>query len=247
MEDSEGHASPLAEASLHDDPSNRATLDVRRRFELGDIQPLNPRDRDDEIEFHGPESSPLIHRHGPSTPSNISRGRYSEASGDSPLKEKKRSFSVIANQGSVRKPQRKLEVLDLSPQDDVTTVPATPISGNPQPRPIDYNAYATKKTIAEGLLDVSLLLANASQFKVLIIQGPSYHFYGFVMTMLILSFILQIAVGVILLLLGRDNLNNMYHQRRLDKLNNWATALIFLILIINVFIGAFGLNTQMGA
>ncbi|XP_033106521.1 uncharacterized protein LOC117108572 [Anneissia japonica] len=246
MEGSEGHGSshgsPLIE--LPDDQSGRATLDIRRRFELGELHPLvNP--RDDEVEVHGPENSPLIQRHGPSTPCNISRSRYSETS-DSPVKEKKRSFSVIANQGSVRKPQRKLEVLDMSPQDDVTTVPATPISGNPQPRPIDYNAYSTKKTIAEGLLDVALLLANASQFKVLIIQGPSYHFYGFVMTMLILSFILQIAVGVILLLLGRDNLNNMYHQRRLDKLNNWATALIFVILIINVFIGAFGLNTQMG-
>ena len=44
-------------------------------------------------------------------------------------------------------------------------------------KPFKYNLYATKKTVAEGLLDVGLLMSNASQLKALIDLGPDNQDY----------------------------------------------------------------------
>ena len=92
---------------------------------------------------------------------------------------------------------------------------------------------------------VSLLMANASQLRSIIIQGTNYQFYKFVTSMLIIAITLELVTGVVLLLIGRDNFNDPYRQRRVDKLNNAATALVFSIVIVNVFIAAFGLEATL--
>ena len=42
---------------------------------------------------------------------------------------------------------------------------------------LDANVYATKKTIAQGMLDVALLTANASQLKYLLQLGKDQQFF----------------------------------------------------------------------
>jgi hypothetical protein len=42
---------------------------------------------------------------------------------------------------------------------------------------LDANVYATKKTIAQGMLDVALLTANASQLKYLLQLGKEQQFF----------------------------------------------------------------------
>ncbi|XP_054751514.1 ninjurin-2-like [Lytechinus pictus] len=113
---------------------------------------------------------------------------------------------------------------------------------NPPPPPIDFNLYATKKTIAEGFLVVALLAANAAQLKTIITAGKENQFHGFVTALVILSIVLLIIVIVFLLLLGRDNLNDVYKQRKLDWINNFATALVFCIVFMNIFVCAFGIE-----
>ena len=88
-------------------------------------------------------------------------------------------------------------------------------------------------------------MANASQLRSIIIQGKHYQFYRFVTSMLVIAITLELITGIVLLLIGRDNLNDPYRQRRVDKLNNAATALIFSIVIVNVFIAAFGLEASL--
>lgn len=41
---------------------------------------------------------------------------------------------------------------------------------------MDANRYATKKTIAQGMLDIALLTANASQLKYILQVSGSIHF-----------------------------------------------------------------------
>ena len=45
---------------------------------------------------------------------------------------------------------------------------------------LDANRYATKKTIAQGMLDIALLTANASQLKYIlqVISIPTYLLHG---------------------------------------------------------------------
>lgn len=63
-----------------------------------------------------------------------------------------------------------------------------------QRKKLDANRYATKKTIAQGMLDVALLTANASQLKYVLQVGSDNHpFYHLMLTLIIISMILQVS------------------------------------------------------
>ncbi|XP_058023808.1 ninjurin-1-like [Ahaetulla prasina] len=76
-------------------------------------------------------------------------------------------------------------------------------------RQININHYANKKSAAESMLDIALLMANASQLKAVMEQGPSFGFYVPLIVLISISLALQIVVGVLLIFLGMyDNLNH---------------------------------------
>ena len=55
------------------------------------------------------------------------------------------------------------------------------------------NKYATKKTIAQGMLDVALLTSNASHLK-LVLQDDNHPFYGPLVFLISLSILLQVRI-----------------------------------------------------
>ncbi|KAK3536782.1 hypothetical protein QTP86_025092, partial [Hemibagrus guttatus] len=65
--------------------------------------------------------------------------------------------------------------------------------------PLNMNHYANKKSAAESMLDVALLMANASQLKAVLEQGPGFSFYIPLIILISISLILQIIVGVLLI------------------------------------------------
>ncbi|XP_057404669.1 ninjurin-1-like isoform X2 [Balaenoptera acutorostrata] len=69
-------------------------------------------------------------------------------------------------------------------------------------RPINMNHSANKKSAAESMLDIALLLANASQLKAVIEQGPGFAFFIPLVVLISISLMLQIGVGVLLIFLG---------------------------------------------
>ncbi|XP_074598918.1 ninjurin-2-like isoform X2 [Brevipalpus obovatus] len=107
---------------------------------------------------------------------------------------------------------------------------------------LDPNVYATKKTIAQGMLDVALLTANASQLKYLLQLGKDHDFYYLMVTLISLSLILQIAIGCLILIKSRFNLNELSQYKKAVKLNNLILWFIFGVTTINVFISAFGID-----
>uniref|UniRef100_UPI0029555655 ninjurin-1 n=1 Tax=Panthera onca TaxID=9690 RepID=UPI0029555655 len=119
---------------------------------------------------------------------------------------------------------------------------------SPQPsrwgrnRPINVNHYANKKSAAESMLDIALLMANASQLKAVIEQGPGFAFFVPLVVLISISLVLQIGVGVLLIFLVRYDLNNPAKHAKLDFLNNLATGLVFIIVVVNIFITAFGVQ-----
>ncbi|KAG7256993.1 hypothetical protein CRUP_038132 [Coryphaenoides rupestris] len=104
------------------------------------------------------------------------------------------------------------------------------------------NLYATKKSAAEGMLDVALFLANITHMKTVIEQGAGFRYYIAVLTLISFSLALQIVAGVLIIIIGRRNLNNSTLQNRLDYLNNVTTAVVFVTTIINFFISTFGMQ-----
>ncbi|MEQ2185405.1 hypothetical protein GOODEAATRI_017854 [Goodea atripinnis] len=72
-----------------------------------------------------------------------------------------------------------------------------------QHRPLNMNHYANKKSAAESMLDVALLMANASQLKAVLEQGPNFSFYVPLITLISISLTLQVLVGVMLIFIGK--------------------------------------------
>lgn len=58
---------------------------------------------------------------------------------------------------------------------------------------MDANRYATKKTIAQGMLDIALLTANASQLKYILQVGQRHEFYTLMLIMISVSIIMQVS------------------------------------------------------
>ncbi|XP_010893482.1 ninjurin-2 isoform X2 [Esox lucius] len=92
------------------------------------------------------------------------------------------------------------------------------------------------------MLDVALLMANASQLKAVLEQGPQFRYYITVLVLIGSSLLLQVLAGVLFVAMARKDLNNVANQRKLDIMNNVATGLVFITTIINVFITAFGVQ-----
>lgn len=61
---------------------------------------------------------------------------------------------------------------------------------------MDANRYATKKTIAQGMLDIALLTANASQLKYILQVGHKHEFYSLMLTLISVSIIMQVCYYV---------------------------------------------------
>ncbi|XP_037956170.1 ninjurin-2 isoform X4 [Teleopsis dalmanni] len=107
---------------------------------------------------------------------------------------------------------------------------------------MDANRYATKKTIAQGMLDIALLTANASQLKYILQVGEQHQFYKLMLILISLSIVLQLLVGIFFVIIGSLNINKKEEQTAAIILNDIILVVVFLISIINVIISGFGIE-----
>merc|ERR1711981_897571 len=105
---------------------------------------------------------------------------------------------------------------------------------------LNVNRYATKKTLAQGMLDIALLTANASQLKYILQVGSEHEFYTAMLVLVITSLVLQVIVGALFLILGGIDINDQERHKTADILNNSTTVLVFIITFVNVIISGFG-------
>jgi len=108
----------------------------------------------------------------------------------------------------------------------------------------DVNVYQHKKTLAQGMMDLALLSANANQMRyVLQTDGRHPYFYPS-LVMISMSLLLQIAVGIGLIWNSVYNVKKHEQMCKANKANNWTVIGIFLVTILNVFISSFGVVDQ---
>uniref|UniRef100_W5NEU0 Ninjurin 1 n=1 Tax=Lepisosteus oculatus TaxID=7918 RepID=W5NEU0_LEPOC len=111
-------------------------------------------------------------------------------------------------------------------------------------KPINMNHYATKKSAAQSMLDIALLMANSSQLKTVLQEGPDYQYYYPLVVLISLSMLLQITVGLLLIFLVRYDLNDVRKQPKLNLMNDASTVLVFFTVLVNVFITAMGFESS---
>ncbi|XP_070962138.1 ninjurin-1 [Oncorhynchus clarkii lewisi] len=104
---------------------------------------------------------------------------------------------------------------------------------------INMNHYATRKSVAQSMLDVALLMANSSQLKTVLYMESQYRFYKPLIVLLSMSITLQVVVGLLLVFIVKYDLNDVRKHSKLN-MNNTATVFVFFTVIINIFITALG-------
>ncbi|KAH8382700.1 hypothetical protein KR009_004869, partial [Drosophila setifemur] len=111
-----------------------------------------------------------------------------------------------------------------------------------QMKAMDANRYATKKTIAQGMLDIALLTANASQLKYILQVGEQHQFYKLMLILISLSIVLQLLVGILFVVIGSLNINKEKDQTAAVILNDVILVVVFVISVVNVIISGFGIE-----
>merc|ERR1712156_1006083 len=108
---------------------------------------------------------------------------------------------------------------------------------------LNNNTYATKKTIAQGMLDIALLTANASQLRYILQVGPDNHdFYTPMLVMLITSMSLQALNGLAQLIMGPLDIDKDEHKSFLNVVNYASVVSSYGIIAIDVIKMAIGLG-----
>lgn len=107
------------------------------------------------------------------------------------------------------------------------------------PRIPDINDYQNKKTAGAGLMDIALLFNNVNQLKHIITNYEKNPFFYISLTLVIISIILQIILGIFLIINSRYDVKNCDDICKANRINNWITVVIFLITVVNVFTTAF--------
>lgn len=54
------------------------------------------------------------------------------------------------------------------------------------------------------MLDVALFVSNATQLKAVLEQGPSSHHYTTLVTLISMSLLLQVVIGILLMVIGEE-------------------------------------------
>ncbi|KAG8281876.1 hypothetical protein J6590_049940 [Homalodisca vitripennis] len=80
----------------------------------------------------------------------------------------------------------------------VDPVPPVVLQAGKRRNPLPLqNSYAAKKTVAQGMMDVALITANANQMKFVLEYGSESASYYLVLTLLIISLLLQVfLIGI---------------------------------------------------
>ncbi|XP_071450115.1 ninjurin-A-like [Hetaerina americana] len=104
------------------------------------------------------------------------------------------------------------------------------------------NTFAAKKTVAQGMMDIALLTANANQLRYILEYSRESPTFYLNVILIIISLILQVAVGVSLIFKARFDLAGHEKLDYANRLNNYVVVGVFMVTIINVFVAAFSIS-----
>lgn len=105
------------------------------------------------------------------------------------------------------------------------------------------NLYQQRKSMAQGMLDLALLSANANQLRYVLDSNQRNHYFYVSMSLIGSSLVLQILVAIALVFKSRYNIDKAQDYENADRINNFILIGILLITIFNVISSAFAPQT----
>ncbi|XP_059059625.1 ninjurin-2 isoform X3 [Achroia grisella] len=137
----------------------------------------------------------------------------------------------IENSDASENPTVNIEDIVYIGQNAPTEIVSDDVKG------LDANRYATKKTVAQGMLDIALLTSNASQLKYVLQVGPKHEFYTLLVVLISISIVLQVVSALVALVLGCIyNINHQPDHRVAEILNNITLGFKSVGIALNILI-----------
>ena len=93
-------------------------------------------------------------------------------------------------------------------------------------------------------MDIALITANANQLRFMIEYNSNSSTFYLNLVLIVISLILQVAVGVSLIFKGRFDLRGESKHQKAKKINNYVVVGVFMVTIINVFIASFTITGE---
>merc|ERR550539_481556 len=84
---------------------------------------------------------------------------------------------------------------------------------------LNTNRYATKKTIAQGMLDIALLSSNAAQLKYILTVGEEHQYYLPMLVLIVSSIVLQVLNALAQVIMGPLSLDKEEFKSFLNAVN----------------------------
>lgn len=91
-------------------------------------------------------------------------------------------------------------------------------------------------------MDIALITANANQLRFLMEFNRGSSTFYLNVILISISLLLQVGVGISLIFKGRLDLKGKSKHIQARRINNFVVLGVFLVTIINVFIGSFTIS-----
>ena len=101
------------------------------------------------------------------------------------------------------------------------------------------NAYSTKKTVMQGLLDLALLTRNTKILRDYIVGYSGTGVQIAVIVLCCLAILVQIASAFMFMVIGRWNWDVELNRPKLNRLNNATMVLVLLNVIADGMLTVF--------
>lgn len=93
--------------------------------------------------------------------------------------------------------------------------------------------------MAQGMLDLALLSANANQLRYVLDSNIRNHYFYVSLSLISTSLVLQVLVAIALVFKSKYNIDKPEDYANADRINNFILIGILLITISNVVSSAF--------
>ena len=101
------------------------------------------------------------------------------------------------------------------------------------------NAYSTRKTFVQGVLDTASLLRTALMLKDYTEDYQSTAKQNTVIVLCCIAILVIFATGVLFVFIGKLNWENKSERPKLEKMNDASLILVITIVFLEVILGVF--------
>ena len=128
---------------------------------------------------------------------------------------------------------------ELQDSDKLQIIDAMDPNWQKSPEEKGANAYSTRKTAVQGVLDTASLIRTTLMLKDYTEDYQSTGKQNTVIVLCCIAILVQFASGVLFIFIGKLNWEDKSERPKLEKMNDASLVLVIIIVLLEVILGVF--------